>query len=226
MASGTFDIRKTARTALGKASLSLLFLLPLQETGAQAQEVYRMESAPAAVMLRTNGLYDLALSPNIGLEVQTDLGLAWQLDYVGAWWNSRRGNRYYSNYGLQTEIRYYPESHRKPMPYGGHHIGLYGQMATYDFEFGGKGYMSRDLDKSFGLGVAYGYSLPIGRRWSLDLTGGLGWFRTTYDVYHPDGMGGYEYDETHKRNWFGLTRLEAAFVWHLNTKNDIKRKRR
>ena len=184
-----------------------------------------MESAPAAVMLRTNTLYDLALSPNVGIEVQTDIGLAWQLDYVGAWWNSRESNRYFSSYAFQTEIRYYLDSDIRPMPYKGQHIGVYGQMATYDFEFGGKGYMSRNLDKSFGIGLSYGCSFAIGRRWNLDLTIGYGWFHSTYDVYHPDGLGGYEYDESHKRNYFVPTKLEASLVWLLNGTNQLKNKK-
>jgi len=195
-------------------------------SAAKAQEVYRAESRPAVVMLRTNSLYDLAASPNIGMEVQTDLGLAWQLDYIGAWWNSPSRNRYFSNYAFQTEIRYYLDSDIRPMPYRGQHIGLYGHMATYDFEFGGKGYMSRDLDKSFGVGLSYGCSFTIGRRWNLDLTIGYGWFHTTYDVYHPDGNGGYIYDVSHVRNYFVPTKLEVSLVWILNGTNDKYRKKR
>lgn len=74
---------------------------------AGAVESVRPESHAATFLLRTNGLYDLALSPNIGLEWQSSFGLAFQFDYVGAWWNSPSKNRFFSNYGFQTEIRYY-----------------------------------------------------------------------------------------------------------------------
>lgn len=216
------DVKQETGMAKTGAIMLLSLLLASPFRMATAQEVYRMETPPAAVMLRTNALYDLTLSPNVGVEIQTDLGLAFQLDYVGAWWNSREKNRYFSNYAFQSEIRYYLDSWRMPMPYRGHHIGFYGQMATYDFEFGGKGYMSRNLDKSFGLGLSYGCSLALGRRWNLDLTVGYGWFHTTYDVYHPDGKGGFQYDETHVRNFFVPTKLEASLVWLLNGANDIK----
>lgn len=186
----------------------------------EAQEIYKMESAPAVVQLRTNGLYDLALCPNVGLEIQTDLGLAWQLDYIGAWWNNDAKHRYFSNYAFQTEIRYYFASPRMQMPYAGHHAGIYGQMATYDFEFGGTGYQSRDLDFSFGIGASYGYSFPLNKRWTLDLTIGLGYFQSRYDVYHPDNKGSYSKDETRQFTFWGPTKLEATFVWNINGMND------
>lgn len=184
-----------------------------------AQEIYRTETAPATVQLRTNGLYDLALCPNIGVEIQTDLGLAWQLDYVGAWWNNDGRHRYFSNYAFQTEIRYYLNSRKTGMTYNGHHVGLYGQMATYDFEFGGKGYQSRDLDYTFGIGGAYGYRFPLSSRWALDLTVGLGYFQSRYDAYDPTEHG-YRKTDTHRLTFWGPTRLEAAFVWNINGKNN------
>ena len=184
----------------------------------QAQEIYRMENAPATVQLRTNTLYDLALCPNIGAEIQTDIGLAWQLDYIGAWWNTPSGNRFFSNYGFQTEARYYFGSGKQQMPYKGHHAGIYGQMATYDFEFGGKGYLSRNLDYSFGTGISYGYSFPISKHWSIDLTAGIGYFQSKYDVYEPSETG-YHRNETRRLTFWGPTKLEASFVWNINAKN-------
>lgn len=198
-------------------SLALMLAVSLTNS-LQAQEVYRQESAPAAVQLRTNGLYTLALCPNIGIEIQTDIGLSWQLDYIGAWWNNDATHHFFSNYAFQTEIRYYLGHKRMSYPYNGHHIGLYGQMATYDFEFGGTGYMSRDLDFSIGIGISYGYSFPIGKRWNFDITAGFGHFNSKYDIYNPTPAGYRKYD-TRKLNWWGPTKLEASFVWNINAKN-------
>ena len=63
-------------------------------------------------------------------------------DYIGAWWNHDATHHYFSNYALQTEVRYSPGQKKEMHGYNvGRHIGIYGQMATYDFEFGGTGYM-------------------------------------------------------------------------------------
>lgn len=205
------------------ARLVAIIMAVISVATTKAQEIYRVESAPAAVQLRSNGLYDLALCPNIGIEIQTDLGLAWQLDYIGAWWNSPSRNRFFSNYAFQTEIRYYLASPKMTFPYTGHHVGLYGQMITYDFEFGGTGYQSRDLDYTFGIGASYGYSFPLSKRWSLDLTIGLGYFQSRYDEYDPrDVYDGKHFikNETRRLTFWGPTKLEATFVWNINSFND------
>lgn len=205
------------------ARLVAVTMAVISVAATKAQEIYRVESAPAAVQLRSNGLYDLALCPNIGIEIQTDLGLAWQLDYIGAWWNSPSRNRFFSNYAFQTEIRYYLASPKMTFPYTGHHVGLYGQMITYDFEFGGTGYQSRDLDYTFGIGASYGYSFPLSKCWSLDLTIGLGYFQSRYDEYDPKEIYGekrFVHKETRRLKFWGPTKLEATFVWNINCKND------
>lgn len=198
---------------------SVMTVLMMAASEARAQEIFRMESAPATVQLRTNSLYYLALCPNIGVEIQTDLGLAWQLDYIGAWWNSPSHNRFFSNYGFQTEVRYYLANKKMQMPYSGHHAGIYGQMATFDFEFGGTGYLSRNLDYSYGIGISYGYSLAISRRWNLDLTAGVGYFQSKYDVYEPVN-GVYMKEKTKMLRTFFPTKLEVSFVWNINAKNN------
>jgi len=184
-------------------------------------ESVRPESPSATFQLRTNGLYDLALCPNIGLEFQTSLGLAFQLDYIGAWWNSPSRNRFYSNYGFQSEIRYYFK-HKEygSAPFRGLHAGFYGQMATYDFEFGNTGYLCRDLDKSFGLGLSGGYTIRMSRRWSLDLTLGLGYFQSKYKVYEPlSYTDGWVETATKVLRFWGPTKAEVTFVWNLNKDN-------
>ena len=200
------------------ARLVAIIMAVVSVANTKAQEIYRVESAPAAVQLRTNGLYDLVLCPNVGIEVQTDLGLAFQLDYVGAWWNSQKNNRYFSNYALQTELRYYFASPKMDFPYTGHHAGAYFQMATYDFEFGGKGFQCRDLDNSIGFGLSYGYSKAISRRFSLDFTLGIGYFTSKYTVYEPSNDW-YKTTARKKLTWFGPTKAEVTLVWNLNKNN-------
>lgn len=188
---------------------------------AGAVESVRPESHAATFLLRTNGLYDLALSPNIGLEFQTSLGLAFQFDYVGAWWNSPSKNRFFSNYGFQTEIRYYFKHKNTANPFRGLHAGVYGQMATFDFEFGGEGVQCPNLDDAWGLGLSGGYTLPISRRWAIDFVLGLGYFTAKYATYDPsvDRNGRFQQNGTKRLKFFGPTKLEVSFVWSLNKDN-------
>lgn len=199
-------------THIKKCCLALtLLLLP---SGVQAQF-----EAPA-MQLRTNTLYDLASCTNIGLEIQTDLGLAFQMDYIGAWWNKPIKNRFFSNYLFQTELRYYLGSRTKGTPYLGHHIGAYAILGTFDFEFGKQGLLCEDLDKTWSVGLSYGYAIKLSKYFSMDFTGGIGYFKSQYDVYNPyDNGGGYYRVDTRKFTFFGPTKLEVALVWNLNVFN-------
>ena len=192
-------------------------------TPAQAQTIveynYGERNVRYPVMLRTNGLYDLAAMPNGGIEVQAPCGLALQMDYIGAWWYRDSKHHYYQSYAVQTELRYYFARRKVKRAFQGHHIGIYGQLATYDFEFGNTGYQCARLDRSYGMGVSYGYVLPLTKRLSLDLTAGIGWFHTRYEKYEPSNYGTYIGYESHIMDWIGATKLEAALVWNLNTKN-------
>ena len=195
----------------------------LATTPALSQEAYLLQEEHTAVQLRTNGILDILLNPNVGIELQADNGIAWQLDYMGSWWNRDSKNHYFSAYAFQTEIRYYFEWQRAAVPYCGHHIGLYGQMATYDFEFGGKGYQCDRLDNTFAVGVSYGYAFALSRHWNLDLTAGFGYLRSQYDEYSPTVIG-YRKEETRRITWWGPTKLEVSLVWNINRKNKKERK--
>lgn len=199
--------------------LVLTMMLLAAMTTAQGQTVYAVEEKPTTVQLRTNALYWLALSPNIGVELQTDMGIAFLADYVGAWWNSNKSHRYWSNYACHLEGRYYLGANKQTTPYKGHHIGVYGYLATYDFEFGNKGYQCPDLTKTFSVGVSYGWSMPVNKRLSFDFTIGIGYLQSRYTEYVPSETW-YKATGHKKLNWFGPTKLEATLVWNINNKND------
>lgn len=174
-----------------------------------------------ALQIKTNVLYDLAACTNIGLEIQTNTGLALQVDYIGAWWNKSNKNRFFSNYLFQTELRYYLSGREKGTPYLGHHVGTYAILGTYDFEFGGEGILCKDLDKTWSLGVSYGYEIKMNKYFSVDFTAGVGYFSTIYDVYEPkeDVKNEYYRIDTRKSTFFGPTKLEVSLIWNLNVFN-------
>lgn len=200
------------------SKIIMTVMLSLTTFGVAAQEVYTAEENPTVVQLKTNGLFWLAASPNIGVELQTDLGVSFSADYVGAWWNRNQKHRYFSNYAFQLDARYYLSAKEQGTPYLGHHVGIYGQMITYDFEFGGKGYQSNDLSKTWAIGAAYGYRIPLGKQFAADFTIGIGYLRSKYDVYEPY-MGRYVRLNSKRLSYFGPTRLEASLIWNINAKN-------
>ena len=170
--------------------------------------------------LKSNLLYDALLVPNLSLEAS--IGSGWTLGAGGmfAWWSKDAKHRYWRIYGGDLEIRKYFGTLSKSKPLQGHHLGIYGDFLTYDFEFGAKGYQSK---ATYAAGIRYGYSHPIANRLNLDFALGIGYLHSNYKTYVPrDGC--YVYQETKKRKWLGPTQAEISLVWLLGKGNTNKKK--
>lgn len=179
--------------------------------------------------LKTNALYDLALVPNIGAEFY--LGKNWSAgaNWMYAWWKHDVKHWYWRVYGGDVYVRKWFGRKAKEKPLTGHHMGVYAQALTYDFETGGRGYMGGKpggnlWDKaSFAAGIEYGYSHPIARRLNLDFTLGVGYLTGDYHEYLPmDDC--YVWQVTKTRRWFGPTKAEVSLVWLLGRDNYNKEK--
>lgn len=170
--------------------------------------------------LKSNLLYDALLVPNLSLEAS--IGSGWTLGAGGmfAWWSKDAKHRYWRIYGGDLEIRKYFGTLSKSKPLQGHHLGIYGDFLTYDFEFGAKGYQSK---ATYAAGIKYGYSHPIANRLNLDFALGIGYLHSNYKTYVPrDGC--YVYQETKKRKWLGPTQAEISLVWLLGKGNTNNKK--
>lgn len=195
-----------------------LFTPPYSQNSPLSQPVDR-----ASVAVKSNLLLDALGVPSLGVEVP--VAERWSMAANGAcgWWNTDRRHRYWRLYGADLEVRYWmgPSSLRtKWRALTGHHLGLYAQMFTYDFEFGKRGYMGGNpgeniFDKAtYGIGLSYGYSIRLARRLNMDFSLGLGYFGGDCQEYHPDN-GCYVYDRTRHIHWWGPTRAEVQLVWLL-----------
>ena len=180
-----------------------------------AMKVEPIEKRPFYMALKTNLLYDAAFVPNVGVEF--GVGDGWSLGgtWVCAWWRNDSKAQYWRIYGGELDIRKYFGRKAALKPLQGHHVGLYIQAATYDFETGKRGNL---CDFAYGLGFEYGYSLPLAKRLNIDFGIGLGYSGGNYKNYDPDA-GCYVYKETKQRHWFGPTRAEVSLVWLLGRGN-------
>ena len=175
---------------------------------------------PFYMALKTNLLYDVALVPNIGVEFY--LGKGWSVggNWIYAWWKSDKRHNYWRTYGGELDVRKYFGKKAKEKPLTGHHLGVYGQMLTYDFELGGTGCQSKS---SYGVGIEYGYSLPVAKRLNIDFGIGIGYLGGEYKEYKPiDGH--YVWQATRQRHWFGPTKAEISLVWLIGRGNTNKGK--
>lgn len=173
--------------------------------------------SPFYMAVKTNMLYDLALVPNIGVEFYLGKNISVAGNWMYAWWKNDRIAWYWRTYGGDLAVRYWFGKEAQKKPLAGHHVGLYGQIITYDFETGGRGYLGDRW--SYAGGIEYGYSLPIARRLNIDFNLGVGYLGGEFKEYLPiDGH--YVWQATKMRHYIGPTKLEVSLVWLLGWGNE------
>ena len=179
---------------------------------------------PFYMALKTNMLLDALAIPSISAEFY--LGKNWSAvaNWMYGWWDNDHRHRYWRAYGGDIAVRRWFGSKAKEKPLTGHHLGLYVGVVTYDFEFGGKGWMGGIPGGTLWdrcntvAGIEYGYSLPIGRRLNIDFTIGVGYMGGKLVDYVP-GNGFYIWQKTRHFNWFGPTKAEISLVWLIGRGN-------
>ncbi len=177
---------------------------------------HQEEWNPSYLAVKTNMLYDAALVPNVGLEFYLGKNISVAGNWMYAWWHSDKIAWYWRTYGGDLALRYWfgKEADKKPLQ--GHHVGLYGQIVTYDFQVGARGYLADRW--TYGGGIEYGYSLPISRRLNIDFTVGAGYLQGETKEYLPiDGH--HVWQVTKYRHWVGPTKAEISLVWLLGRGN-------
>lgn len=178
-------------------------------------------SRPFYMSISNNMLYDVATIPNIGVEFYIARNWTVAANWHYAWWHGDTKHIYWRTYGGDLSVRKYFGKAAKEKPLTGHHLGVYGQMITYDFEFGGRGYLADRW--SWAAGLEYGYSLPVARRLNIEFTLGAGYHWGTYAEYLPiDGH--YVWQATKRRRYFGPTKCQISLVWLLGCGNWNKEK--
>ena len=164
----------------------------------------------AFMSISTNGLYDAAFIPNIGLEFNIYDNWTIAVNGMNAWWDVQRYHFYWRVQGGDITVKKYFGKQSENRSLTGHHVGVYAQALSYDLEAGYFGRMVPDL--SYGGGVEYGYSFPVSRHFNIDLSLGLGYLGTTmYDYVENDGH--YVWRATVKQQWFGPTKAAVSLVW-------------
>ena len=166
--------------------------------------------------LKTNFLSDIALSPNLGVEI--GLNPNWTLDITGQinFWDVN--SHVWKHWLLQPEFRYWFCER-----FTGHFLGFHAIGGEYNFgniknhiNFLGSNF-SNLSDRRYqgwgaGLGVAYGYAWILSERWNLEAEIGLGWIYTRYDSY-PCAECGDKLESNHPHNYVGPTKLALNLVY-------------
>lgn len=174
-----------------------------------------LKSSPAKYALKLNLLYAGAtFTPNIGFEL--GLGSKSSLDFSASFnpWN-REGtpddNKKISHAIIRAEYRWWLCER-----YNGHFFGAHAYYTN--FNISGYKVPLVDFEKEnryqgygFGVGVSYGYHLPLAKRWGLEFTLGVGAAWLNYERYNCRICS--EVEENKSKLYLGPTRAGITLVF-------------
>lgn len=189
-----------------------------QEEGSQLTPPYRI------ISLTSNALYDLALTPDIGVGIGLTRNISLAADYMYGWWSKTSSDRCWRLSGGNIEGRYY-FAPAAGAAYSGHYVGVCASAFKYDFKFGASRQGQLSDGCNYSAGISYGYTLPLARRFSFNFSVAVGYMWGSYMKYRRiDNCDVWL--STHSRRWFGPVNAGVTVVWHLGTPNAAKGGRR
>lgn len=185
----------------------ILLLITTANLNLQAQDV----------AVKTNLLYDATATINAGVEVA--IAPRWTLDISGNFngWNQSHQRRW-KHWLVQPEARYWFCD-----PFAGHFLGMHLHGGQYNV--GGLNNSISFLGTDFsglsdyryqgwflGAGVAYGYSVILGRHWNMEFEIGIGYAYTRYDQFNCVGCG-RKIKEDQDHHYFGPTKAAINLIY-------------
>lgn len=159
--------------------------------------------------LKNNLLYDLALAPNI--EIEVPVGRRWSVnaEYKCPWWSMSSKEICYQLLSGGIESRFWLGDRRLRNRLTGHFVGVYAEGGIYDFQFKGDGYQGKYYGAA---GLSYGYSKQVSQHLAFEFSLGIGYLTTEYQKYTP-----YEeslvWMSSGKYNFIGPTKAKISLVW-------------
>lgn len=216
-------------TTFTQARMACIDVPPIDTLPAPFISVPKAPQKSLKWALKTNMLYDAALIPNLGTEFYLGGNMSISANWHYAWWNTK--SWFWRTYGGEVALRMWLGKQARKKFLSGHHIGLYGQLLTYDFLVGKTGYMSADPHETlfdrpqYAFGLEYGYSLPITKCLNIDFGIGVGYMKGVYNEYrYIDDC--YVWQQRVNRKFIGPTKAEISLVWRLDWNTTKKGGRR
>lgn len=175
------------------------------------------ESQAQKVGIKSNLLYDMTATINLGVEV----GLApkWTMDISGNYNGWTMGHdRRWKHWAVQPEARYWFCER-----FQGHFLGLHAHGGQFNvgnlnngIKFLGTDY-SKLSDDRFqgwfaGAGIGYGYQWILGKHWNMSAEIGIGYSYCKYDRY-PCADCGTKIEEDEVNHYFGITKLALSLIY-------------
>lgn len=160
-----------------------------------------IKTAAQEVAVKTNGLYWLATTPNIGLEVATSNKIS--LELTGAYnpWTFKN-NKKLRFWLAQPEVKYWFCE-----KFEGHFVGIHAHGAQFYSTLAGKrrdGYLA-------GGGISYGYDWILSPHFNIEAEIGLGYARLWYK--ESDCIPCMKSYERKHKDYVGPTKVALSLIY-------------
>ncbi|MEG0519253.1 MAG: DUF3575 domain-containing protein [Bacteroidales bacterium] len=190
-----------------------------QFQSAQKQQVQSIQEQQSAIFaIKTNLLYDAAITPN--LEFEIPIGKRWSInaEYQLAWWNKKDNSFCWRINAAGIETRYWLGNRKKHKSLSGWFAGISVNGGTYDFQLKkDNGYQGNFIVP----GISGGYTTPVARNLNMEFSLGVGYMMSNYLHYNVISNELVDNGETkHYRNIFP-TKAKVSLVWIIN--HNVKR---
>lgn len=165
-----------------------------------------------SVALKTNiALLGIGVT-NLGVEFKLKERLSLDVPFIYSPYTIHR-NWNIRILAIQPEFRYWLTE-----AMSGHFFGAYGHIGFFNVAFNDRNrYQDKNGDTpAWGLGVGYGYSLPLSDKLGFQFNVGVGFTQFRYDSYYnvPNGAK----HDTSIKNYWGISRLGVSFYYVFNKK--------
>ena len=167
------------------------------------------------VALKSNLLYDVFTALNF--EIEVPIGDKWSIavEDVFPWWNN--DNKWaFQMWEMGVEGRYWFKRTPVRKVLSGQFLGLYGMSAKYDFQWRSSVNYQGEY---WSAGLTYGYAMPLGKYFNLELSLSLGYLSTAYRHYIPSPGYVELVKDPYKQGrmgYIGPTKLKASLVFPIN----------
>ena len=179
----------------------------------------RNQTADNTVLaLKNNLLYDLALAPNIEIEIPVGKRWSVNMEYKSPWWSNSSKEICYQLISGGIESRYWLGNRELHNRLNGHFFGLYIEGGIYDFQFKGDGYQGKYYGAA---GFTYGYSTLLSQHLALEFSLGIGYLTTEYQKYTPY-EGSLVWMSSGNYTFIGPTKAKISLVWLITKKRGRK----
>lgn len=196
-----------------------------------SEMIIQKQKRPFVMAIKNNLIYDIALLPNLAIEIPLGHNYNWSVGIEGnwSWWNTNADSYHYHRIqiaGIELR-RWFRKNTNNSL--NGYFIGLYGYGGTYDIRL----FTSKSSDKgqlsnwSYSGGLTFGYAMPIAKRFNLEFGLGVGYLGGKYYKYTAEACEEctFPWQSTHQRNYIGLTKANISLVWLIgNNFNENKGK--